>query len=131
MKYSNERLLTEEKFTRDEILDAALVTHPRAEQINLTKEELSQTLIFESGSNLTPLKNPIIDEYGNEYRCSEWYYLAQRVDDLWAKKRIALLSIWFWLAMKVRQLYDLEQDEKKRIEFMRNAIRKNLIIIQN
>jgi len=34
MKYSNERLLTEEKFTRDKILDAALVTHPRAEQIN-------------------------------------------------------------------------------------------------
>lgn len=125
MKYSNERLLTEEKFTRDKILDAALVTHPRAEQINLTKEELSQTLIFENGSNLTPLKNPIIDEYGNEYWCSEWYYLAQRVDDLWAKKRITLLSIWFWLAMKVRQLYNLEQDEKKRIEFMRNAIREN------
>jgi len=26
--------------------------------------------------------------------------------------------------MKVRQLYNLEQDEKKRIEFMRNAIRE-------
>ena len=26
--------------------------------------------------------------------------------------------------MKARQLYDLEQDEGKRIEFMRNAIRE-------
>jgi hypothetical protein len=52
-------------------LDAALVTHPYSKQINLTKEELGQTLIFENGSNLTSLKNPIIDEYGNEYRCSE------------------------------------------------------------
>ena len=26
--------------------------------------------------------------------------------------------------MKARELYDLEQDEKKRIEYMRNAIRE-------
>jgi hypothetical protein len=71
MKYSNESLLTEENFTKDEVLDAALVTHPKSKSINLTVEELSQTLIFENGSNLTLLKNPIIDEYGNEYRCSE------------------------------------------------------------
>ncbi len=124
MKYSNESLLTEESFSKNEILDAALVTHPHSKQINLTKEELGQTLIFENGSNLTLLKNPIIDEYGNEFRCSEWYYMAQRVDDLWAKKIIAFLSTWFWLAMKARKLYDLEQDEEKRIEFMRNAIRE-------
>jgi hypothetical protein len=71
MKYSNENLLTEENFSKDEVLDAALVTHPKSKSINLTAEELSQTLIFENGSNLTLLKNPIIDEYGNEYRCSE------------------------------------------------------------
>ena len=124
MKYSNESLLTEEDFSKNEILDAALVTHPHSKQINLTKEELGQTLIFENGSNLTLLKNPIVDEYGNEYRCSEWYYMAQRVDDLWAKKIIAFLSTWFWLAMKARKLYDLEQDEERRIEFMRNAIRE-------
>ena len=99
MKYSNESLLTEEIFSKNEILNAALVTHPHSKQINLTKEELGQTLIFENGSNLTLLKNPIVDEYGNEYRCSEWYY-------------------------KARKLYDLEQDEGKRIEFMRNAIRE-------
>ena len=124
MKYSNESLLTEENFTKDEVLDAALVTHPISKSINLTQEELSQTLIFENWSNLTLLKNPIIDEYGNEYRCSEWYYMAQRTNDLWAKKIIAFLSTWFGLAMKSRQLYDLEQDEEKRIEYMRNAIRE-------
>lgn len=124
MKYSNESLLIENEYTKWEILDTALVTHPHSKQINLTKEELGQTLIFENGSNLTLLKNPIIDEYGNEYRCSEWYYMAQRVEDLWAKKIIAFLSTWYWLAMKARQLYDLEQDEEKRIEFMRNAIRE-------
>ena len=124
MKYSNESLLTENEYKKWEVLDAALVTHPYSKQINLTKEELGQTLIFENGSNLTSLKNPIIDEYGNEYRCSEWYYMAQRVDDLWTKKIIAFLSTWFWLAMKARKLYNLEQDEEKRIEFMRNAIRE-------
>ena len=71
MKYSNENLLAEENFSKDEVLDAALVTHPKSKSINLTVEELSQTLIFENGSNLTLLKNPITDEYGNEYRCSE------------------------------------------------------------
>ena len=71
MKYSNESLLTEENFSKDEVLDAALVTHSKSKSINLTAEELSQTLIFENGSNLTLLKNPIIDEYGNQYRCSE------------------------------------------------------------
>ena len=124
MRYSNECLLTEESFSKNRVLNAVLVTHPRAKQINLTKGELSQTLIFENGSNLTPLKKPIIDEYGNEYRCSEWYYMAQRVNDLWAKKIIAFLSTGFWLAMKARKLYNLEQDEEKRIGFMRNAIRE-------
>ncbi len=124
MKYSNDALFNEESFCKQEILEAALVTHPRAKQMNLTKEELSQCLIFENGSNLTPLKNPIIDEYGNEYRCSEWYYMAQRIDDLWVKKIISFLSTWYWLAMKARKLYDLEQDEEKRVEFMRSAIRE-------
>jgi len=124
MKYSNDRLFNEENFEKSDILDAALIIHPKAKQINLTRDELSQTFIFENGSNLTPLKNPIIDEYGNEYRCSEWYYMAQRIDDLWAKKVIAFLSTWYWLAMKARKLYDLDQDEERRVEFMRNAIRE-------
>jgi hypothetical protein len=47
MGYSNEQLLHEEQFTKREILDAALIVHPRQKQVNLTKEELSQILIFE------------------------------------------------------------------------------------
>ena len=124
MRYSNELLLHEEQFTKWEILDAALIVHPRQKQVNLTKEELSNVLICEHLSNLTPLKNPIIDEYWNEYWCSEWRYMSQRTDNLGLKEMIAFLSTWFLLAMKARELYDLEQDEWKRIEYMRNAIRE-------
>ena len=124
MRYSNEQLLHEEQFTKWEILDAALIVHPRQKQVNLTKEELGNILICEHLSNLTPLKNPIIDEYWNEYWCSEWRYMSQRTDNLDLKEMIAFLSTWFWLAMKARELYNLEQDEVKRIEYMRNAIRE-------
>ena len=123
-KYSNEELLHEESFTKDDILNAALVTHPKAKACNLTKEDLENVLIFENGSNLTLLKNPIIDEYGNEYWCSEGFYMAQRTDSLAAKQIIAFLSTWFSLAMKARNLYDLEQDDVKRAEYMRNAIKQ-------
>jgi hypothetical protein len=61
--YKIEELLHEETYTHQEILDAALVTHPKAKQCNLTKEDLEHVLIFENGSNLTFLKNPIKDEY--------------------------------------------------------------------
>lgn len=123
-KYSNEELLHEESFTKDDILNAALVTHPKAKACNLTKEDLENVLIFENGSNLTLLKNPIIDEYGNEYWCSEGFYMAQRTDSLAAKQIIAFLSTWFSLAMKARNLYDLEQDDVKRSGYMRNAIKQ-------
>lgn len=122
--YKTEELLHEETYTHQEILDAALVTHPKAKQCNLTKEDLEHVLIFENGSNLTFLKNPIKDEYWNEYWCSEGLYMAQRVEDLGAKKIIAFLSSGYWLAMKARKLYPLEQDEVKRIEYMRNAIKQ-------
>ena len=68
MRYSNKQLLHEEQFTKWEILDAALIVHPRQKQVNLTKEELSNILICEDFSNLTPLENPIIDKYKN-YKC--------------------------------------------------------------
>lgn len=129
---SNEDLLKEETFTKDEVLNAALIIHPRSKHINLTKEELSQVLIFENGSNLTPLKNPIKEvkydgfwkEVVLEYWCSEWYYMAQRTNDLEYKKMIALLSVWERLATKARELFNLEQDEWKRIEYMRKAIKE-------
>jgi hypothetical protein len=62
-KFTNSELLHEESFTKQEILDAALITHPKAKQCNLTSEDLEQVLIFENGSNLKLLKNPIYDEY--------------------------------------------------------------------
>jgi len=123
-RYTDSELLHEESFTKEEILDSALVTHPLAKNCNLTEEDLKKVLIFENGSNLTLLDNPIIDEYGNEYWCSEGYYMAQRVDNLEAKKIISFLSSWYSLAMKARTLYNLEQDDVKRIEYMRNAIKQ-------
>ena len=91
-RYTDSELLHEESFTKEEILDSALVTHPLAKNCNLTEEDLKKVLIFENGSNLTLLDNPIIDEYGNEYWCSEGYYMAQRVDNLETKKIISFLS---------------------------------------
>ena len=90
--YSSEELLHEESFSKEEILDAALVTHPKAKACNLAEEDLEKVLIYENGSNLTLLKNPITDEYGNEYWCSEGFYMAQRTESLAAKKIIAFLS---------------------------------------
>ena len=122
--YSSEELLHEESFSKEEILDAALVTHPKAKACNLAEDDLEKVLIYENGSNLTLLKNPIRDEYGNEYWCSEGFYMAQRTKSLAAKKVIAFLSTWYGLAMKARNLYDLEKDDLKRVEYMRNAIKQ-------
>ena len=121
---SNENLFKEEIFTKNEILDAVLAIYPEPWSINLTEEELSQIFIFERWSNFALLNNPIVDEYWNEYWCSEWYYMAQRIEDLFAKKVIAVLSKRFWLAREARYLYDLEQSEEKKVEYMRNAIRE-------
>ena len=122
-KYTSEELVHEETYSKEEILDAALITHPKAKSCNLTEDDLKKVLIFENGSNLKLLKNPIKDEFWNEYRCSEWYYMAQRTNSLAEKQIIAFLSTWFSLAMKARELFDLEQDDIKRAEFMRNAVK--------
>ena len=122
-KYTSEELLHEEEYSKEEILDAALITHPKAKNCNLTDDDLKKVLIFENGSNLKLLKNPIIDEFWNEYWCSEWYYMAQRTNSLAEKQIIAFLSTWFSLAMKARELFELEQDDIKRAEYMRNAIK--------
>jgi hypothetical protein len=63
MKYPTSELLHEEQYTKQDILNAALVTHPNAKRFNLSQDELKQVLIFENGSNLTLLKTPIKDEY--------------------------------------------------------------------
>ena len=122
-KYTSEELVHEETYSKEEILDAALITHPKAKSCNLTEDDLKKVLIFENGSNLKLLKNPIKDEFWNEYRCSEWYYMAQRTNSLAEKQIIAFLSTWFSLAMKARELFKLEQDDIKRAEYMRKAIK--------
>ena len=111
------------KYGKGEIWNAALVTHPST-KLNLTENELKDVLIYENWSNLTSLKHPIVDEYWNEYWCSEWYYMAQRTDDLSIKQLIAFMSTWFWLARDARKIFDLEQDDDKRIEYMRKAIKE-------
>lgn len=114
-------LLQEEQFSKEDIQDAAIIMHPNGKWYNIKAEEISQ--VFEEWSNFSHLEKPIEDEFGNEFRDSEWYYMAQRTDDPEIKKMIAFLSIWHGLARKTRQLYPLEQDETKRIEYMRKAIK--------
>jgi hypothetical protein len=62
-KYSDQELLHEESFSKENILDSVLITHPKAKSCNLTEDDLKKVLIFENGSNLTLLDNPIFDEY--------------------------------------------------------------------
>ena len=61
--YKTSELLHEESFTKEDILNAALVTHPKASKCNLTEKDLENVLLFEHGSNLTLLEHPIVDEY--------------------------------------------------------------------
>ena len=114
-------LLHEEQFSKEDIQNSATIMHPKSEWYNITAEEVAQ--VFEEWSNFTALEKPITDEFGNEFRNSEWYYMAQRTDNLEIKKLIAFLSIGYGLAKKASQLYPLEQDEIKRIEYMRKAIK--------
>lgn len=51
-------------------------------------------------------------------------------DNLEIKKMIAFLSIWHGLAKKSTKLYPLEQDEIKRIDYMRKAIKNKFDKIQ-
>lgn len=118
----NQKLLQEEQFSKEDIHNAALIIHPAFEWYNLKSDEIYA--LFEEGSNFTTLENPIIDEFWNEFRDSEGFYMAQRTKDVEIKKAIAFMSTWYWLSRKARKLFDLEQDEEKRIEYMRNAIQQ-------
>lgn len=115
-----EELLEERVYTKEEVMDAALVVPKYLEKINLTRDEIA--LIFSEGSNFYQLEHPIVDVFGNEFRDSEGYYMAARTDDLLVKKTIALHSKQFGFSRKARVLYKLEQDKTKRIDYMREAI---------
>ncbi|MDR0608226.1 MAG: hypothetical protein LBG52_08030 [Candidatus Peribacteria bacterium] len=112
----------EQQYTLEEVLNAALIFHPKAKKYNIKSEEISH--IFEEGSNFTLLETPIIDEWGNEFRDSEGYYMAQRTAHAEEKKMIAFLSTGRGLSTKAREFFSLEQDEEKRISFMRKTIQQ-------
>lgn len=118
-------LLKDEIYSKEDILSAALIIHPnKIDKYWLKMEEL--TMVFEEWSNFIQLENPILDEFGNQYWDSEWYYMAQRVDNIEIKKMIAFCSIGQWLSKKSAYLKQdmLETDLKKRINFMKKAIKQ-------
>ncbi len=79
--------------------------------------------------NFTQLKNPIIDEFGNEYYNSEGYYMSQRTNNLDEKKQIAIDSkLSGKESRSARYKYNLEQDEYKRFLYMVNTINKKFTL---
>jgi predicted NAD-dependent protein-ADP-ribosyltransferase YbiA (DUF1768 family) len=109
------------QYSPEEIGDAALIIHPKAKGYNIKEEEIAQ--VFEKGSNFTQLKTPLVDEWGNEFWDSEGYYMACRTQDPAIKQAIAFLSTGWGLSTKARNLFPLEQDEDKRIEYMRKTLK--------
>ncbi len=120
MILSNEWLLNTKKYSKDEIQKAALIIHPNIKWYNIKLNEIF--ILFEEWSNFTQLENPIIDDFGNEFWDSEWYYMSLRSNDQEIKKIIAFMSIWYWLATKARQLYQLDSNIIKRMWYMRKAV---------
>lgn len=122
--YSNETLLSSRIYSIEEIGESSLIVHPQIlHKYNLVADQIAH--IFEEWSNFTVLENPIVDEHGNQYRDSEWYYMAQRVANLEIKKFIAFCSIARWLSKKAayRHKVYLNTDPEIRIESMRKAIK--------
>lgn len=116
-------LLQAKTYSPQEISQAALIVHPKhLERYNLVADQIAQ--VFESWSNFTGLKHPIVDQYGNEYRDSEWYYMAQRIQDPEIKKFIAFCSIGRGLSKKAAYKYKhlLDDNPHNRIDYMQNAI---------
>ncbi|MDR3169970.1 MAG: NADAR family protein [Candidatus Peribacteria bacterium] len=112
----------DKQYTSKDIQNAALIIHPKLKQYNLKSAEISHT--FEEGSNFTQLETPIVDALGNEFWDSEGYYMAQRTENEEEKRMIAFLSIGHGLSTRARELFPLQQDEERRISFMREAIKQ-------
>ncbi len=119
---NNQELKESRQYSTNEIQNAAIIMHPHLIWYNITIDQIA--MLFEEWSNFTQLSNPIYDQYWNEFRDSEWYYMAARTIDTQQKKMISFLSIWHWLARKSRKLFDLDNDFDHRISYMRDAIRK-------
>jgi len=113
-----------EDYSPERIQEAYLILHPSI----LDRYEITQAQFHEAfprGSNFSQLKYPIEDEHGIIYHDSEWYYMAQRFDDIEIKKTIAKASQTKWKSKKEAYKYEqfMNNDSDDRIEFMRNAIR--------
>jgi len=119
---NNQKLKTLKQYTKEEIENSAIIMHPHFDWYNITVNDIR--MLFEEWSNFTPLKSPIYDEHENEFRDSEWFYMAARTKDLEIKKMISFLSIWYWLSRKSRKIFDLDTDFDNRILYMRDAIKK-------
>ena len=119
---NNQELQNSRQYTPEEIQNSAIIIHPNSPKYNITIEQIA--MLFEEWSNFTVLKTPIYDRFWNEFRDSEWYYMAARSTNLETKKMISFLSIGHWLAKKSPQLFDLDNDPINRISYMRDAIKK-------
>lgn len=122
-------ILEKRFYSPQEIDNAILIIHPNSPKYNI-KPKLEQT--FEQWSNFTKLTNPIIDDLWNMFCDSESYYFAQRLpDNATRQKVIDILSDASYqninikknIYSQIRKNHNLDQDEKNRVLYMRNAIR--------
>ena len=75
-------------------------------------------------SNYEQLQFPIIDEDRFEYWNSEGYYMSLRTDDFAERQYISELSLKGGQSSRnARNVFELVQDEKKRVVFMHKAVR--------
>ncbi|MCF7835103.1 NADAR family protein [Candidatus Gracilibacteria bacterium] len=119
---NNQELKNSRQYAPNEIQDSAIIMHPTLAAYNITTDQIA--MLFEEGSNFTQLTTPIYDEYGNEFRDSEGYYMAARTTDIEIKKMISFLSIGHGLAKKSSKLFELDNNSDNRIMYMRDAIKK-------
>ncbi len=122
--YTDDELLTFKFYSPEEIDNAVLILNawPKTMHLyNVTRDTLYKEL-----SNFHTLDKPIFDEHGNEFRDSEWYYMAGRTSDKKLKKIISLMSWDYWLARHARKYMwqYLEHNELKRALIMREAVYK-------
>ncbi len=114
-----------ETYSPERIQDAYLIIHPNMlMRYEITRDKFYG--VFEEWSNFTQLENPIIDENGLKYYDSEWYYMAQRFDDMKIKRAIAETSKEKWKSKEKAYEYEKQMDKNKsdRIWFMRDTIKQ-------
>lgn len=122
--FSDEELLHYKFYSEAEIEDAVLILNAWPQTMHLYN--ITRDKSYKELSNFHTLETPIFDEYWNEFRDSEWYYMAGRAEDKKIKKIISLMSGYHGLARNSRKYFQqyLSQDEVLRANVMREAIYK-------